>query len=366
MPCPLALSSRSRLRGARSLVLVALGATTLVASSCERKRATKPEASPPVSQVIEGQRTCMGTLCDVKVYFHDEARARQAIDAALDELVRLEGLMTTWRDSSEVSRINANAGLAAVPVSSETFEVIKQSLWVSRLTEGAFDITVGAFKGLWKFDEDNDGSLPLPAEVEARLALVGYQDVVLDEAARTVMLRRPGMRITLGGVAKGYAVDGAVAALRKAGIENFIVQAGGDLYAGGRRGSRPWRVGIQDPRGPHGQIIFRIDLENQAFNTSGDYERFVLQDGKRYHHILDARTGFPSTDIRSVTILAASAFMADLLDTALLILGPDKALRIIEETPQVEGVIVDAHNQVHVSTGLRGKLTKIKDPTDGP
>lgn len=332
------------------------------------KRAEEPTATaalgPP--HVIEGQRTCMGTLCDVKVFLADDAKAQRAIKEALDELARLEALMTTWRDDSDVSRINTAAGERPVVVSPETFEVIKKSQWVAELTEGHFDISVGAFKGLWKFDEDNDGSLPEPEDVKARLTLVNYKDIELGEAERTVMLRRPGMRITLGGVAKGYAVDGAVKVLRAAGIENFIVQAGGDLYAGGMRGDRPWRVGIQDPRGPRGQIIYRVELSNQAFNTSGDYERFLIKDGKRYHHILDARTGFPSTEIRSVTLLAKSAFMADLLDTALLILGPQKALSIIEETADVEGVIVDAQNVVHVSSGLAHKLVKVKDPTDAP
>lgn len=308
----------------------------------------------------------MGTLCDIKVFFHDQRGAERAIDAALDEMARLEALMTTWREDSDVSRVNAAAGQGPVKVSRETFEVIEKSQWVADLTEGAFDITVGAFKGLWKFDEDNDGSLPDPEEVKKRLALVNHADVVLDPRERTVMLKRAGQRITLGGVAKGYAVDGAVQVLRRAGIHDFIVQAGGDLFASGKRGDRPWRVGIQDPRGSRGQIIYRVDLVDQAFNTSGDYERFILKDGKRYHHILDARTGFPSEQIRSVTLLADTAFMADLLDTALLILGPERALEIIEQTPRVEGVIVDARNQVHISSGLTQKLVKVKDPTDGP
>ena len=326
----------------------------------------KIPAAPPAARLFEGKRDCMGTVCEVKVIFADQAGAQRAITQALDELARLEGLMTTWREDSDVSRINAAAGQAPVVVSRETFEVIERSQWVAKLTNGAFDITIGAFKGLWKFDEDNDGSLPNPRAVKQRLKLVNHKDVVLDEHNLSVMLRRPGQRITLGGVAKGYAVDGAAAILRKAGIHNFIVQAGGDLFAGGTRGDRPWRVGIQDPRGPRGQIIYRVDLSDQAFNTSGDYERFIIKGGKRFHHILDARTGFPSTAIRSVTVLAKTAFMADLLDTALLILGPQAALKIIEDIPDVEGVIVDAHNQVHISSGIGANLVKIRPPTDAP
>lgn len=326
-----------------------------------------PDAKPALpAEVIEGQRTCMGTLCTIKVYTDDEAKTRTAIESALDEMARLEALMTTWREDSEVSRINAAAGLNAVAVSPETFHVIKESQRISELTDGAFDLTIGAFRGLWKFDEDNDGSLPSPAQVRARKALVNYRDIVLDEKARTVMLRRIGQRITLGGVAKGFAVDGAVAVLRKAGLQDFIVQAGGDLFAGGQRGDRAWRVGIQDPRGPHGQIIYKVELHNQAFNTSGDYERFIMKNGKRYHHILDARTGFPSQGIRSVTLLAPSSFVADLMDTALLIVGVPKAMKILAATPEVQGVIVDAQNTVHISPGLQDKLQKLQDPTDAP
>lgn len=308
----------------------------------------------------------MGTMCNIKVYFSDETKAHVVIERALDEMARIEALMTTWREDSEISRINAAAGTSAVAVSPETFEVITQSQRISKLTEGAFDLTVGVFKGLWKFDEDNNGELPSPADVRKRRRLVNYNDIVLDEKARTVMLRRPGQRITLGGVAKGFAVDAAVKLLRTAGLENFIVQAGGDLFAGGKRGDRAWRVGIQDPRGPHGQIIYKVELMNQAFNTSGDYERFIMKNGKRYHHILDARTGFPSKGIRSVTLLAPSSFTADLMDTALLIVGVNKALDILKSTPDVLGVIVDDRNVVHVSPGLAGKLIKLQDPTDAP
>ena len=348
----------------------------LAATVCDMgcKEAAKP--MPPVvdaaasvaggAKLFEGQRECMGTVCSIKVYFADEAKAQDAIAQALDEMARIEALMTTWRDDSEVSRINAAAGTAAVSVSAETFEVIKRSQHISELTDGAFDLTVGAFKGLWKFDEDNTGDLPSPAQVHKRRALVNYKDIVINDAERSVLLRRAGQRITLGGVAKGYAVDAAVAVLRKVGLRNFIVQAGGDLFAGGKRGDRAWRVGIQDPRGPRGQIIYKVELTDQAFNTSGDYERFVMKGGKRYHHILDARTGFPSQGTRAVTLLAPSSFTADLMDTALLIVGPEKAMKILEQTPDVQGVIIDDRNKVHISPALVSKLQKVQEPTDAP
>ena len=256
--------------------------------------------------------------------------------------------------------------MAAVKVDPDTMAVIKKGLWVGDKSHGAFDITVGVFKGLWRFDEDNDGSLPDPKEVRRRAKLVNYHDVIVDDAAGTVKLRRVGQRLNLEGLAKGYGVDAAVRAMRKEGLHDFIFHAGGDLFASGRKGDRDWRVGIQDPRAPRGRIIFELSVRDQAFNTSGDYERFVMKDGVRYHHILDARTGFPARACRSVTLLADDAFLADTLDTAVFAAGPKLGMAIIEELPGVEGVIVDAKNHVLISSGLQGKLVKYADPTDGP
>jgi thiamine biosynthesis lipoprotein len=324
-----------------------------------------PDAIPH-AKVILARRKCMGTECEIKIFHHDEAAARRAFDAAYAALDHVEELMSDWRADSEVSRINAAAGKDAVAVSPETFEVIKESIAIARLTDGAFDITVGAFRGLWRFDEDKDGGLPKPAEVKKRLALVDHRDILLDEGARTVKLRRRGQSLNLGGVAKGFGVDRAVAAIRATGLRDFIVHAGGDLFASGRHGDRQWRVGVQDPRGERGRVIFQLAVEDRAFNTSGDYERFIMKDGKRYHHILDARTGFPVEGTRSVTLLARSAFTADLLDTALFTLGADRALRLINERDDLEGVIIDSQNRVFISNGLGTLLQKTADPTDGP
>lgn len=280
--------------------------------------------------------------------------------------------MTTWTLDSEVSRINAAAGSGKpVRIGGETFDVLKHALWIADRSEGAFDITVGAFKGLWKFDEDNDGTLPSDSAVKQRLRLVDYHDVILDPRQSSVALRRPGQQITLGGIAKGYIVDRAVAVLRTDGFKDFLVQAGGDLYAAGQRGDRPWRVGVQDPRaarsdGKAADASFAmITLSDAAFNTSGDYERFIIKDGKRYHHILDPRTGYPVAHTRSVTVLAPSSFLADTLDTALFVMGTEKGLAFAKSLPAVEVLIVDGDNQVHTTPGLAGKLTLLHAPTDG-
>ena len=309
----------------------------------------------------------MGTKCEVKAFHHDEPLVQRAVARGLAEMDRIEALTTSWNDTSDVARVNAAAGGSPVKVAPDTLAVIDKGLWIAERTGGAFDITVGVFKGLWKFDEDNDGSVPDPREVRRRVKLVRWQDVQVDRAAGTVRLRRKGQRLNLEGLAKGYGVDAAVKAIRAEGLRDFIFHAGGDLYAAGRRGERQWRVGIQDPRAPRGsRIIFELALTDQAFNTSGDYERFIMKGGKRYHHVLDARTGFPARACRSVTILAPDAFTADILDTAVFAVGPKLGMKLVEQFPDVQAVIVDASNKVHVSPGLQGRIVKRGEPSDGP
>jgi FAD:protein FMN transferase len=315
----------------------------------------------------------MGTRCTIAAFHHDQALFDRAVQSAMAEIDRLDALLSTWVPSSDVSRINAAAGNGEwIAVSSETLQVLEKSLWIAQQSHGAFDITVGAFKGLWKFDEDNDGSLPKRADVLRQLKLVDYRGLLLDGPGSRARLGRAGQSITLGGIAKGLVVDHAVAQLRAAGLADFVMQAGGDLYAAGKHGDRQWSVGIQDPR-PSRHDARSVDtsfallsLTDSAFNTSGDYERFILKDGKRYHHILDPRTGYPVTGTRSVTVLASTSFLADTLDTAVFVLGARQGMKLIESLPGVEAVIVDSKNEVHVSRGLGGRLRLIRQPSDGP
>ena len=234
-----------------------------------------------------------------------------AITNAYNEITRIERMMTTWRDDSEVSRINAQAGIAPVKVSDETMAVLQMSQRASKLSGGAFDITFYAMKGLWKFDDDLEPKVPDAAAIAARLPLINYKKLVLNAKAHTAFLKVKGMRINLGGIAKGYAVDRATDILRKAGFPNGIVQAGGDLMCAGSKGGQPWSTGIRDPRGGRTDVFAKMYLENHAFSTAGDYERFFILDGKRYHHIIDPRTGYPATRSQSVTIYAPNAFLAD-------------------------------------------------------
>jgi FAD:protein FMN transferase len=297
----------------------------------------------------------------------DDAALRGKFGKALAEIRRLEALMTTWRDDSEISRVNAAAGKTAVTVSPETLAVIEKSLWISGRSEGLFDITFEAMHGLWKFDQDLEEKIPSQAAVDKAKKLIDYRKIKVDHDARTVMLERAGMRMSLGGIAKGYAVDAAARVLREEGLSAFFVQAGGDLFVAGRKpGDVPFRVGVRDPRGQDENDYFAmLEVEDHAFSTAGDYERGFVKGGRRYHHIIDPRTGFPATASRSVTIWAKDAFTADAIDDAVFILGPEKGLALVESLDDTGAVIVDEHNKVWVSKRLEGKLRILREPTDG-
>ncbi len=309
----------------------------------------------------------MGTEVRVSAFTSDDERAETAIKAVFGEFDRLDAMMSVWKDGSDIVRLNAAAGEHAVPVSAETREVLHIANQVSEQTGGRFDITFAALSGLWKFDyQDKDNSVPDPKEIAKRLPLIDYRDVVVDDGAGTAALRRKGMRVNLGGIGKGYAVDRAVDIMRRSGLRDFMIQAGGDMYVAGRRGDRPWRLGIRDPRGPADRLFATLELEEGTFSTSGDYERFFMKDGRRYHHILDLSTGQPARLCRSVTLVTGRAVIADALAKGVFILGPDAGMALIERTPGVQGVIVSAKNEVSISSGLRNRLIVLAPPTDAP
>ena len=333
--------------------------------------ATGPSA-PAVKVARVHARTvqAMGTDATFSAWTDDGPRAERAFAVATDEIRRIEYLMTDWerpgQDPSDVVRINKAAGKRAIKVSDETLAVIEKSLDMSRKSDGAFDITFAAMRGLWKFDEDLERKIPTDAEIKARRKLINYRDVVIDHAARSVRLRRAGMRLGLGGIAKGYAVDRCADVLRAQGLTNFMVQAGGDLFVAGQKGAASWMVGVRDPRGGPRDIIAKMPIKDHAFSTAGDYERSFIIDGKRYHHIIDPKTGYPATASRGVTIFAPTAFLADALDDAVFILGPERGLALVASYPDCAALIVDAANKVWMSPSLEGILQRTGPPTDGP
>jgi thiamine biosynthesis lipoprotein len=318
---------------------------------------------------VQGEGAAMGTHLAFAAFTTpavDATKARAAFDAAIAEIRRVEAVMTTWRPDSEISKINTAAGKSPVTVSDETLAIIKDSIHTSEISEGTFDITFQTLHGLWKFDEDLDPHPPSDKDIKARLPFLGFKNIVVDDAKKTVMLAKEKTQIGLGGIAKGYAVDRAVAILDKAGLTSFFVQAGGDLFARGRKpdGSE-WQAGIRDPRGPESKWFAKLPLSDHAFSTAGDYERSYIVAGKRFHHIIDPRTGYPATACRSVTIWAPSALVADEIDDAVFILGPEKGMKLVESLDGVGAVVVDAKNNVWVSKRLQGRVEVVGVPTDG-
>lgn len=313
--------------------------------------------------LVSSARVAMGSELRLTAWTTDETGARDGFDAVFQEFDRLDGLLSIWRDGSEVQRINAAAGDHPVAVSPDTLAVLVAARQASEWTGGKFDITFGALADIWKFDQDQDNRVPTDEEIAARVGLVDYRAVEVDAAARTAFLTRRGMRIHLGGIGKGFAVDQAAAILRDHGVDDFMIQAGGDLYVGGRRDGRPWRLGIADPRDPDGPPFASVDLSDATFSTSGDYERFFVRDGVRYHHLLDPDEGRPARGCRSVTIVAPDATTADALSTGVFILGPEEGMALVERLPGVEAVIVTAANDVRVSSGLRDRVTIAHLPT---
>jgi thiamine biosynthesis lipoprotein len=319
-------------------------------------------------QLVERAGLAMGSSLRLSAWTADPAAGQSAFDAVFGEFDRLDALMSVWKSESDVIRVNAAAGEHAVPVDRDVREILRIAQQVSEWTGGRFDVTFGPLAELWKFDQDQDDSIPSADAIRRRLPLIDYRQIQIDEAAGTVMLKRKGMRIHLGGIGKGYAVDRAVKILRDRGLRDFMIQAGGDLYAGGRRGDRPWKLGIADPRSAHAPFA-TVELSDATFSTSGDYERFFIKDGVRYHHILDLTVGQPARLCRSVTLVTDRAVVADALAKGVFVLGPEAGMALLERLPGiagvgVAGVIVGANNEVLVSTALKSRFVLVRPPTD--
>lgn len=344
------------------------GASSRPPASARAAPASAPSAFAPSK--VDFVEPAMGTEVHFVAYTSPksgDAAIRAAMRRAHDEIVRIEGVMTSWRSDSEVGQVNAHAG-SPVRVSDETASVIEKSLWASKISGGMFDITFHALGDLWKFGDaaEANPTLPDPKVVAEKKKLVDYRKVKVDSAAHTVTIQ-PGMRIDLGGIAKGYAVDRAAGVLRAAGLTDFLAQAGGDLYGAGHKpDGSPWVSGIRDPRGAENEYFATIELSNHAFSTAGDYARAFFIGGKRYHHIIDPRTGYPATACRSVTIWAPDALTADAVDDSVFILGPEKGLKLVESLDGVGAVIVDKNNKVFVSDRLKEKVHVLRQPTDAP
>ncbi|MFB0527185.1 MAG: FAD:protein FMN transferase [bacterium] len=304
----------------------------------------------------------MDTVVEIKVYHKRKAEAEKTISSSMEEIRRVEQKMSCFLPGSEVSRINNEAFLEGkkgstlaeswIPISDELFSLLEESVLLSKLTKGSFDITISPLWKIWKFEGENL-EVPGKGEIERALKLVDYNNMILQNGK--INFARKGMSIDLGGIAKGYAVDAAVRILKEKNMNSAIVNAGGDMYVLGRKQGKPWRIGIRHPR-REGEILATIEVEDEAIVTSGDYERFFFSGGKRYHHIINPRTGYPADKCQSVTIVAKEATFADGLATGIFVLGPKEGMALIENSEGVEGVIVNKEGDVSVSSGLVSKI----------
>jgi thiamine biosynthesis lipoprotein len=278
----------------------------------------------------------------------EEPKARQLIAAGMAEFDRIEAAMSTYRESSEISAVNRGAASAPVVVSAELLELVQRSLALSVRTGGAFDITYDSVGYLYDF---RARERPAEAAIAKNIAAIDYRHVLLDAGKSTIRFTQPGTRINLGGIAKGYACEQVVALLRKAGVTNALVNAGGDTRLLGDRRGKPWVVGIRDPD-DESKWVTRLALDDEAISTSGDYERYFEEDGVRYHHILDPKSGKPVAGVRSVTIIGPDATLTDGLSTSVFVLGVERGLALIEATPGYAAVIIDASRKVRFSSAL--------------
>ena len=290
----------------------------------------------------------MGTRIVVEVWAEQPAQAGDAITKVLDEMRRIDTTMSTYKPMSDVSQLNARAAVAPVPVTPELFDLLNTSLEYSRITDGAFDITYASVGFMYDF---RARQRPAEEQIVAALPAVNYRHLVLDPDKRTVRFSRPGVRIDLGGIGKGHAVDRGIAILQSLGIGHGLVTAGGDSRVIGDKRGRDWLVGVRDPDDEQ-RIIDQFPVSDRAFSTSGDYERFFDEGGQRYHHILDPKTGHPASRVRSATIIAPTATRTDGLSKTAFILGPERALEIYEKLGDVDAILVTSDRRVLYSRRL--------------
>jgi len=290
----------------------------------------------------------MGTRIYVELWADDDAKGDAGIDAVMDEMRRIDNLMSHYKPESQLSQINARGGQEPVQVDAELFDLIKLSTHYSEITEGAFDITYASVGHLYDYPHHIH---PTEEQIKAALPGVNWRNMLLDPVHHTVKFEHPGMRIDLGGIGKGYAVDRGITILQGMGFKHALVTAGGDSRIIGDRLGRPWVVGIRNPDDKN-KVVTRIPLVDSAMSTSGDYERFFDENGIRYHHIIDPRTGHSASKVRSATILGPTATQTDGMSKTAFVLGPEKALEIINRMPEYDAVFVTPDGRILYSKGL--------------
>lgn len=290
----------------------------------------------------------MGTQARVRIWAQDKAIADKGLQAVRDAMTHVDNVMSPYKPTSLLSKVNREASLHPVKITQELYDVIIRAQLISRLTHGAFDISFSSVGYLYDY---RNHIQPDKAEIKKQIKLIDYRAIKLDSQKDTIFFSKKGMRIDLGGIAKGYAVDLSIKALKQLGIKEALVTAGGDTFALGNNSGKYWTVGIKHPRVKN-EIVTMIPVANNAVSTSGDYERFFMDGNKRIHHIINPKTGKSASDVQSVSIIANESIFADALSTSVFILGVEKGLKLVESLPDVSTIIVDKSGQIFYSSDL--------------
>jgi thiamine biosynthesis lipoprotein len=320
---------------------------------------TAPPGTAADRGVLREERALSGTFYRIDVRAADPQVASAAISAAFAEIERLEGVISEWTATSEVSALNAAAGGPAILVSAELLAVLNRALWFSRATDGAFDVSFAACGDLWSIP---DQRIPFSQELAACLPLVDYRSIELELTEGRARLGRPGMRLGLGAIGKGYRIDRAAEILERHGIRSYVVNGGGDILLRAAAGDPDWTVAIEHP---HGGMLGQLQLRRGAIVTSGDWSWYFERDGLRYHHILDPATGYPARRSIAVTVIGETAMDADALATGLFVLGPERGLRVLATLPEFEALIVGPDRVLHASPGFPPLSPSATTPAKG-
>jgi thiamine biosynthesis lipoprotein len=315
--------------------LIVISLVTVLLLVCINEYAGPPE--------IERTEQVMGTYATITIIDGNTTRANIAMDAAFEEITRIEALMSLYNESSEVSALNRN-GTNWTALSRDTIYVLKKADYYSRISNGSFDITCNPLLNLWMVKAKEEGRMPTPEEIEDARELVGYDQLVIDVGGNRARFEKEGMSITLGGIAKGYAVDCACKKLTDAGIKHALVNIGGDMRAIGDKNGVPWEVALQNPR-DKSEYITIIKLDNESVTTSGDYERYFFEDGKRVHHIIDPQTGYSADECISVTVITKNCVDADALSTTVFVMGPERGKALLDEL-DIKGLIISSDKRI--------------------
>ncbi len=303
-------------------------------------------------QLVHKRKLSMlGSPFEITVVAKDTAQANFYIDKAIAEVKRIENLISDWIPTTQISEVNKNAGINPVKVDDEVFQLVTRANKISKLTNGAFDISYASMDKIWKFDGSMK-EMPTKEAIKSSVEKIGYEKIIMNDSSKTIFLEQKGMKLGLGGIGQGYIADKVKALLQKEGCQSGIVNVSGDINTWGKQiDGKPWTIGIVNPMNKN-KVFATFPLEDNAVETSGSYEKFVMFNGIRYSHIIDPRTGYPATGIVSVSVFAKQTEIADALATGIFVLGIDVGLDLVNQLKGIECIIVDDKGKIHTSKGI--------------